>query len=117
MQNVSNPSPNGKPPPGTSDSGSDRRSLTDEPPEEQPSTEDLRRLLVQIKERLDEMKPGPPSLLTRQEAADVLGISVRKLDSLEEAGEIQAIRIGRSVRYHPDVLDRFMRRRAGGTGR
>lgn len=34
-------------------------------------------------------------LLTRDEAADVLNVSVRKLDALEEAGEIQAIRIGR----------------------
>lgn len=51
-------------------------------------------------------------LLTREQAAEVLGISVRKLDALEEAGEIQAIRIGRSVRYHPDILERFIRRRA-----
>ena len=53
-------------------------------------------------------------LLDRQEAAEVLGISVRKLDALEEAGEIQAIRIGRCVRYHPKVLERFVRRQSGG---
>lgn len=64
-------------------------------------------LLEQIADRADTVR-----LLTRDEAAEVLGISVRKLDALEEAGEIQAIRIGRSVRYHPDVLERFIRRRA-----
>jgi excisionase family DNA binding protein len=56
-------------------------------------------------------------LLTREEAADVLNVSVRKLDALEEAGKIQAIRIGRSVRYHPEVLDRFIRRQVEGSDR
>jgi excisionase family DNA binding protein len=110
MQNVSNSPRNGKPPPGTSDSGSDRRSSGDDPPEEQPSTEDLHRLLVQIKERLDDLKPGPPSLLTRKEAADVLGISVRKLDELAEAGRLKPTKIDRAVRYHPKTLERFVRR-------
>lgn len=53
-------------------------------------------------------------LLTRKQAAARLGISVRKLDALEEAGDIQAVRIGRSVRYHPDTLERFVRRHANG---
>jgi len=65
-------------------------------------------LLETLTERADTAR-----LLTRDEAADILGISVRKLDALEEAGKLQAIRIGRSVRYHPEVLDRFVRRRAG----
>jgi len=53
-------------------------------------------------------------LLTRKQAAARLGISVRKLDALEEAGDIQAVRIGRSVRYHPETLDRFVRRHVNG---
>jgi len=76
---------------------------------------------LSIPEKLDRMislleslvdRSDTERLLTREEAADVLNVSVRKLDALEEAGEIQAIRIGRSVRYHPDVLDRFIRRQA-----
>jgi excisionase family DNA binding protein len=76
---------------------------------------------LSIPEKLDRMislleslvdRSDTTRLLTRDEAADVLNVSVRKLDALEEAGEIQAIRIGRSVRYHPDVLDRFIRRQA-----
>jgi excisionase family DNA binding protein len=83
---------------------------------EDPPTlrEQLDRLVSLLETLVD--RSDTERLLDREEAADVLGISVRKLDSLEEAGEIQAIRIGRSVRYHPDVLDRFMRRRAGGRG-
>jgi len=64
-------------------------------------------LLEQIADDADTAR-----LLKRDEAADVLGISVRKLDALDEAGEIQAIRIGRSVRYHPDVVERFIRRQS-----
>lgn len=79
-----------------------------------PVREQLRRVVSLLEKLVD--RSDTVRLLDREEAADVLGISVRKLDSLEEAGEIQAIRIGRSVRYHPDVLDRFMRRRAGGGG-
>ena len=73
------------------------------------------RTVIGLLEKLTE-RAHTERLLKRKEAAEVLGISVRKLDALEEAGKIQAIRIGRSVRYHPDVLDRFMRRSAGGRG-
>lgn len=67
--------------------------------------------------RRSEAPDGTDALLTREEAADRLSISVRKLDELEEAGEIQSVRIDRSVRYHPETLDRFVRRRTGGDGR
>ena len=77
--------------------------------------EQLNRLVSLLETLVD--RSDTERLLDREEAAEVLGISVRKLDALEEAGDIQAIRIGRSVRYHPDVLDRFMRRRVGGTDR
>jgi len=89
---------------------SDRNPSGSTPGDEGPSAEDLRRLLVQIKERLDSLTPGPPNLLTREEAADVLGISVRKLDELAEAGRIQPTKIDRAVRYHPKTLERFVRR-------
>lgn len=77
--------------------------------------EQLNRLVSLLEVLVD--RSHTARLLDRQEAAEVLSISVRKLDALEEAGEIQAIRIGRSVRYHPDVLERFMRRQAGGRPR
>lgn len=47
-------------------------------------------------------------LLTAREAAEFLKISTRKLYDLETRGEIQAIRIGRSIRYEAEELQRFV---------
>lgn len=84
---------------------------------ERPDVTSLRSIQNQLRtviSLLEEMTDGPDTarLLTREEAADVLNVSVRTLDALEEAGKIRAIRIGRSVRYHPETVDRFVRRRA-----
>ena len=57
---------------------------------------------------------GPDALLTRNEAADRLGISVRTLDDLEAAGDLQAIRIRGRVLYAPETLSAFIDRRARG---
>lgn len=63
--------------------------------------------------RRKEAPDGPDALLPRQEAADRLCISVRTLDDMEEAGEIQAVRIRGRVLYAPETLDAYIRRRAG----
>jgi excisionase family DNA binding protein len=47
-------------------------------------------------------------LLRRPEAAEALGISERKLDSLAASGEIPYIRIGRCVCYPLAELDRWI---------
>jgi len=47
-------------------------------------------------------------LLRPREAADVLAISPRKLWELTNRGEIPCIRIGRSVRYDPDDLKKWI---------
>jgi excisionase family DNA binding protein len=87
------------------------------------SEDDLQTYLDTVRHQLDTMislleamtdGADVVRLLSRKQAAARLGISVRKLDALEEAGDFQAIRIGRSVRYHPDTLQRFVRRRANG---
>ncbi|MBI1314105.1 helix-turn-helix domain-containing protein [bacterium] len=45
-------------------------------------------------------------LLTTQEAADVLRISLRTLWTLTQEGEIPSVRVGRSVRYdQTDLAD------------
>jgi excisionase family DNA binding protein len=46
----------------------------------------------------------PPLLLRPQEAAEVLGISSRKLWGMTASGEIPCIRLGRCVRYSVDDL-------------
>jgi hypothetical protein len=43
----------------------------------------------------------------------MLGISVRTLDDMEEADEIQAVRIRGRVLYAPETLEAYIRRRAG----
>lgn len=63
--------------------------------------------------RRKEAPDGPDALLPREEAADTLGISVRTLDDLEEAGKIQAVRIRGRVLYAPETLEAYIRRRAG----
>lgn len=42
-----------------------------------------------------------PMLLTARQTAQMLAISERSLYSLTKAGDLPAVRIGRSVRYDP----------------
>ena len=53
-------------------------------------------------------------LLTRQEAAHSLAISLRALDRLLAVGELRAVRIGRSVRVDPRDLSAFLASRRDG---
>ena len=84
--------------------------------------EDLHTLLEAVSaihERLDTLAEDDASpLLTREEAAERLRISTRTLDTMEAAGEIQAVRIRGRVLYHPETLEAYIRRAAeGGDGR
>lgn len=65
----------------------------------------------QIKRSGSSEEPDP--LLTRDEAAERLSISTRKLDDMADRGEIQPVRIGGRVLYAPDTLEAFIRRKAG----
>jgi len=64
--------------------------------------------------RRKEAPDGLDALLTREEAAERLGISERTLDDMADAGEIQPVRIRGRVLYAPDTLESYIRRRAGG---
>lgn len=66
-------------------------------------------------EKLDGEEDTSHQLLTREEAADRIRVSVRKLDDLEASGRLQAIRIGRRVLYHPKTIEAFIRTQAKGT--
>lgn len=52
--------------------------------------------------------PTDAVLLTAQEVADRLRITVRTLQRLEADGHLPAIRIGRSVRYRAEDLQAFI---------
>lgn len=97
MSNVPNPDRKRKAPPP--ENGQENRLL-----------QELRAELQSIRKRLDQLATPVPRLLSRKETADALGISVRKLDALAEAGRIQPTRIDRRVRYHPKTVQRFVRR-------
>lgn len=80
---------------------------------------DLRSLMSEIREEVQALReelldqPSKTQLLTRQEAADHLRISVRTLDDMEEAGEINAKRIRGRVLYHRETLNAFIQNQAG----
>lgn len=48
------------------------------------------------------------ALLTAQEAADLLQVTIRTLQRLESDGVLKPIRIGRAVRYSRDDLAAFI---------
>lgn len=64
-----------------------------------------------IKDALSEFRrieAAPSPLLKRDEAAEVLNISLRHLDTLVATGEITPVKIGRSVRFRPETIRHFI---------
>ena len=62
-------------------------------------------------------KPDSFQLVNSQQAAEMLGISLRKLWSMKVGGEIPHVKIGKSVRFHIQDLYDFAieRKRLGET--
>jgi excisionase family DNA binding protein len=56
----------------------------------------------------------PSPLLDREEAAELLSISLRHLDTLVAAGELTPVRIGRAVRFRPEEIDAFIQKSTDG---
>jgi excisionase family DNA binding protein len=56
----------------------------------------------------DNTPSKPALLLTPQEAAEALAISPRKLWGMTASGEIPCVRLGRSVRYPVNDLQRWI---------
>lgn len=54
----------------------------------------------------------PPKLLTRHEAAHALSSCLRTVDEAIASGDLEIIRIGRSVRIRPSALEDFIEARA-----
>ena len=50
-------------------------------------------------------------LLTRQEAAESLSVSIRKLDMLIASGDLPAVRMGKAVRVRPSAIEYFIEAR------
>jgi excisionase family DNA binding protein len=54
----------------------------------------------------------PPLLISRKEAARLLGLTVRSLYTLERQGAFTPVRVGRSLRYRRADLDAAIERLA-----
>ena len=67
-----------------------------------------------LNEKIDALRAerDPERLLTREEAAERLRVSVRTLDTLRAAGEIRAVKVKRRVRFHPEAVESYVRRNA-----
>lgn len=67
--------------------------------------------------RRKEAPKGLAALLPREEAAEGLRVSIRTLDDMADAGEIQPVRIRGRVLCAPDTRDAYLQARAGGDHR
>ncbi len=52
--------------------------------------------------------PARQPLLTRRQVAEVLAVELRHIDRLLVANELPVVRIGRSVRFKPEDVERFI---------
>ena len=53
------------------------------------------------------------ALLTRKETAQKLGVSLPTLDRLIARGDLPAVRLGRSVKIHGELLDVWVKENMG----
>lgn len=78
---------------------------------------EIRRLLRDLCAEVESLHSEPEMRLkTREETANVLGISESKLDDLADQGRIRPVRIDRRVFYTADEIHRFIRRQRRGDG-
>ena len=52
----------------------------------------------------------PREAFSKQEVADILGVSVRTIDGLIDSQQLRAVRIGRHLRIDRKEIDRFLGR-------
>jgi len=64
-----------------------------------------------MSDSLQKTKCAAPSLLTRPEAANALGISLRKTDSLIATGDLPVVRFGASVRIRVSAIESLIESR------
>ena len=68
----------------------------------------LRQILSDAPARRDLPISAEPKLLTARDAAKALAVCEKTLWALTDRGEIPVVRIGRSVRYDPQDLSRWI---------
>ena len=58
------------------------------------------------------MNTDSAPLLTKDQVAELLQVSRRTVERMEETGELEPVRIGRMVRYRPEDIDAFIGRKS-----
>jgi excisionase family DNA binding protein len=88
-----------------------------------PATvETLRRLLRDelpgvvreaVRSELGDRAPPDDGLLTKEQVAGRLNVSERTVDTLAAEGSLPKVKVKGCVRFAPDAVDAYIRRRAG----
>lgn len=85
----------------------------------EPLVSDLRDEITQLRQEIRTLRRDEDSdrLLDKEEAAELLGVSERTVDTLLAAGEITSLKVKRCRRIPYRALRSYIRENAGGPGR
>lgn len=76
----------------------------------------IRRRIEEVREEIADLRSDLPAeaegLLTYEDVAERLNVSVRHVQMLAHSGELTPIRIGRAVRFDPETIEAFIRSKA-----
>lgn len=59
-------------------------------------------------QQTDNAIPADRLLLTKEEAAKLLGVSVRSIEYLRERGRLKSVRVGKAFHFRPTALEQFI---------
>jgi excisionase family DNA binding protein len=78
----------------------------------EPMVSDLRKEVVRLRQEVRALRSeeDPERLLTKEEAADLLGVSERTVDTLIHSGEIASLKVRRARRIPHRALRDYIRR-------
>ena len=68
----------------------------------------VRRVVREELRALERVEPEPLALLCRRAVAEAVGVSERAVDRAVGAGRLRVVRIGRSVRFRREGVERWI---------
>jgi excisionase family DNA binding protein len=82
-----------------------------------PDIDDIRAAVREELRAARRQEAAPEPLLTKEDAAEVLGLSPRTVDTLIHSGELPSLKVRRRRRIRPADLEAYIAANAGGDGR
>lgn len=84
----------------------------------EPLVSGLREEVRELRQEVEALrrKEDPERLLTKEDAADLLGVSERTVDTLIHSGELQSLKVRRARRIPYRALAAYIERRVNGGG-